>query len=178
MFAQSVHSACSPARCILVQAIDHGAVTIHQNRPAVSVLLVCLHADAEQEHHAPVPAVIKGDVKLGMGPLKERGRGDEEDQVHPHLVVVAPERPAIDKLLAKKVLVSNIKAAEDVDLRSFTSSSAASCARSLLHSSEQPPNVTPIELIVFPVGNRKTQATKPVAAIVMQITGQFLPKVF
>jgi hypothetical protein len=91
---------------------------------------------------------------------------------------VAPERPAVDKLLAKKVLVSNIKAAEDVDLRSFTSSSAASCARSLLHSSEQPPNVTPIELIVFPVGNRKTQATKPVAAIVMQITGQFLPKVF
>ena len=53
--------------------------------------------------------------------------------------MVAPERPAVDKLLAKKVLVSNI--------------------------------VTPIELIVFPVGNRKTQATKPVAAIVMQITG-------
>jgi hypothetical protein len=125
MFAQSVHSACSPARCIVVQAIDHGAVAIHQNRPAVSALLVCLHAEAEQEHHTPVPAVIKGDVSTG--PLEERGRGDEEDIVHLHLVVVAPERPAVDKLLAEKVLVSTIKAAEDENLRSVTSSSAAPC---------------------------------------------------
>ena len=32
------------------------------------------------------------------------GRGNEEDKVHPGLFVVAPERPAIDKLLAKEVL--------------------------------------------------------------------------
>ncbi len=121
MFAQSVHRACSPARCIVVQAIDHGAVAIHQNRPAISALLVCLHAEAEQEHHAPVPAVIKGDVKLG----EERGWGDEEDKVHPYLVVVAPERPAVYKLLAKKVLVSNIKPAEDLILRPVAAYSRA-----------------------------------------------------
>ncbi len=78
MFAQSVHSACSPARCIVVQAINHGAVSIHQNPPAIAALLVCLHTDAEQEHHTPVPAIIKGDVELSTCSLKERGRGDEE----------------------------------------------------------------------------------------------------
>ncbi len=107
MFAQSVHSACSPARCIVVQAIDHGAVAIHQNRPAVCALLVCLHADAEQEHHAPVPAVIKGDVKLSTVPLEERGRGDEENKVHPYLVVVAPERPAVEDRNLRPVAASS-----------------------------------------------------------------------
>ncbi len=112
MFAQSVHSACSPSRCIVVQAIDHGAIAIHQNRPAVSALLVCLHADAEQEHHAPVPAVIKG------------------DKVHPYLVVAAPELLAVDKLLTEKVLVSNIKPAEDLNLSPVAASSTALWAAS------------------------------------------------
>ena len=156
MFAQSVHCACSPARCIVVQAIDHGAVAIHQNRPAISALLVCLHAEAEQEHHAPVPAVIKGCVKLGTGPLEERGRGDEEDKVHPYLVVVAPERPAVDKLLAEKVLVSNIKPAEDLNLRPVAASSTALWAASQpLHTPHQPSNLTLIKLIVFPVRYRQ-----------------------
>jgi hypothetical protein len=50
------------------------------------------------------PAAIQGHVEFGAGPLKERGRGNEVDKVHPHLLVVAPERPAVDKLLAKKSL--------------------------------------------------------------------------
>ncbi len=102
-----------------MQAINHDAVAIHQSRPAVSAL--------QQEHHAPVPAVIKGDVEVCTGPLEERarGRGDEGDKAHPHLVVVTLERPAVDKLLAEKVLVSDIKAVEDVNLRSCTSSSTA-----------------------------------------------------
>ena len=33
----------------------------------------------------------------------------QEDKVHLHLLMVAPERPAVDKLLAKEVLVPNIK---------------------------------------------------------------------
>ncbi len=86
-----------------------------------TAILVCLHADVEQEHHAPVPAVIKGpgDIELCTGPLEERGRGDEENKVHPYLVVLAPERPAVDKLpvLAEKVLLPYIKLTEDLNLR-------------------------------------------------------------
>ena len=96
------------ARRIVVEAIDHGTVTIHENRPAVAILLVRLHPDTAQQQYAPVPAAIQGHVEFGAGPLKERGRGDEEDKVHPHLLMVAPERPAVDKLLAKKVLMPNI----------------------------------------------------------------------
>ena len=101
-----------PARRIIVEAINHGTVAVHQNRPAISILLARLHPDTEQEHHAPVPAIIQGGVEFGAGPLKERGRGNEEDKIHPHLLVVAPERPAVDKLCAQKVLVPDIKAAE------------------------------------------------------------------
>ena len=77
-------------------------------------------ADAEQEHHPPVPAIVQCHVEFCAGHLKEQGRGNEEDKVHPDLFVVAPERPAVDKLLAEKVLVSNIKPAEDLNLRPFT----------------------------------------------------------
>ncbi len=75
--------------------------------------------------HAPVPAAFQGSVEFGAGPLKERGRGDEEDKIHPHLLVVAPERPAVDKLLAKEVLVPDIKAAEDMDFGPFTTTPIA-----------------------------------------------------
>jgi hypothetical protein len=101
----SCHS-FSPAQGIVVDAIDHGTVAVHQNRPAISILLVRLHPDTEQEHHAPVQVC----VEFGQGLLKERGRGNEEDKLHPHLLVVAPERPAVDKLLAKEVHVPDIKA--------------------------------------------------------------------
>jgi hypothetical protein len=47
------------------------------------------------------------------------GAGDEEDKVHPHLLMVAPEWPAVDKLQAEEVLVHNIKAAEDLNLGPF-----------------------------------------------------------
>ena len=35
-------------------AINHGAVAVHQNRPAIFVLLVCLHTDPKQENHTPI----------------------------------------------------------------------------------------------------------------------------
>jgi hypothetical protein len=66
----------------------------------------------EKEHHAPVPAIIQRDVEFCMGSLEEGGLVDEEDKVHLHLLVVAPERPAVDKLLAKQVLVPLIKATD------------------------------------------------------------------
>ncbi len=87
--------------------------------------MVRLHPDTEQEHHEPVPANLQGCVEFGPCPLKERGRGNEEDKVHPHLLVVAPEWPAIDKLLANEVLVPDIKANEDLDFWPFTTTPAS-----------------------------------------------------
>ncbi len=123
-----------PARRIVVEAINHGTVTVLQHRPALSILLVRLHPDAEQEQHPPVPAIVQGHVKFGAGPHKERGRGNEEDKVHPDLFVVAPERPAVDKLLAKEVLVPDIKAAEDLNLGPVLTSPATVAGKSLLHA--------------------------------------------
>ena len=134
-----VHGTCSdlPAgksRSIVVEAINHGTVTVLQHRPALSIFFVRLHPDAEQEHHTPVPAIFQGHVEIGAGPLKERGRGNEEDKVHLDLLVMAPERSAVDKLLAKEVLVPDIKAAEDLNLRPFHTTPAAFRACSLLHA--------------------------------------------
>ena len=165
------------ARRIVVQAIDHGTVAVHQNGPAVPILLVRLHPNTEQQQHAPVPAAFKGHVEFGAGPLKERGRGDEEDKVHPHLLVVAPEWPAVDKLLAKKVLVPDIKAAEDLDFGPISTTPASLGACSSLHTPHQPSDLTPAKLIVFPIRRRKPKAREPVAAIVVQIMGDFNPEV-
>jgi hypothetical protein len=93
--------------------------------------------------------------------LKERGRGNEEDKVHLHLLVVAPERPAFDKLLAKEVLVPDIKAAEDLNLRPITTP-AAVVADSPLHVPHQPSDLTLTKLIVFPILRREPKASKPV----------------
>lgn len=81
-------SACAPARSKVVETLDHGGVDVHPNRPSITVLLVQLHPDTGEEHHAPVPAIFQGGVEFGAGSLKEWGRGNEEDVVHPHLLVV------------------------------------------------------------------------------------------
>ena len=167
-----------PARRIVVEAINHGTVTVLQHRPAISILLVRLHPDAEQEQHPPVPAIVQGHVKFGAGPHKERGLGNEEDKVHPDLFVVAPERPAVDKLLAKEVLVPDIKAAEDLNLRPFHTTPAAVLACSLLHTPHQPSDLTLPQLIMFTIRRRKPKASKPVAAIVVQVIGDFWPEIF
>ena len=122
---RTCHEQSPDARRIVVEAIDHGTVAVHQNGPTVSILLVRLDPDTEHKKHALVPAVLQGHVEFGAGPLKERGQRDEEDKVHPHLRVVAPEWPAIDKLLAQKVLVPNIKAAEDLNLWPITTPDCA-----------------------------------------------------
>ncbi len=54
----------------------------------MTFLLVQLLPDTEEEHHALVPAIIQGGVELGAGSHEERVRGDEEDVVRPHLLVV------------------------------------------------------------------------------------------
>ena len=174
--------ALSPAvRRIVVEKIHQGTVAVHQNGPTVSILLVRLHTQTEQQHqHAPVPAAIQGRVEFGAGPLKKRGRGHQEDKVHPHLLVVAPERTPVDKLLAKKVLVPDIKAAEDLEFRPFTTSAAAGAfvAESLLHAPHQPSDMTVMELFVLSIQRRDPKARKPLAAIVVQIMGDFIPEIF
>jgi len=169
-----------PARRVVVQAIDHGAVTVLQHGPTVGVLHVRPHPDAEQEHHAPVPAIFQSDVELCAGFIAKRGRWHEEDIVHPHFVVVAPERPAVDKLHAEKVLVPDIQAAEDLNLGPVKAASGAQeAARSLHNAPHQPSNLMPMQLIVPPVcGRQLDPTTKPVAAKVVQVTGNFPPKVF
>jgi hypothetical protein len=142
------------------------------------ILLVRLDPDAEQKQHAPVPAVLQCQVEFGSGPLKEWGRRDEEDKVHPHLRVVATERPAVDKLLAQEVLVPYIKAAEDLNFGSFPTTPTTFGACSLLHAPHQPSDLTPTKLIVLPIWRRKPKARKPVAAIVMQVMRNFIPDVF
>ena len=74
---------------------------------------------------------------------------------HTHLLVVGPERPAVDKLLAEEVLVPDVKAAEDLNLRPLATASAALKPHTLLHAPHQPPNLTFGELIVPSVGYRQ-----------------------
>ena len=81
-------SACAPARSKVIETLDHGTVAVHPNRPSIAVLLIQLHPDTEEENYAPVPAFLQGDIEFGAGSLEERGRGDQEDVVHPHLLVV------------------------------------------------------------------------------------------
>ena len=73
---------------------------------------------------------------------------------HLHQLVMGPERPAVDKLLAVEVLVPDVKAAEDLNLRPIVTSPAASVADSPLNAPHQPSDLTLTELIVLPVWRR------------------------
>jgi hypothetical protein len=85
--------------------------------------------------------------------------------------VVATERPAVDKLLAKKVIVPDIKAAEDLNLWPTRPTPTSLVACSPLHPPHQPSDLTPTKLIVFSIRREKPKAREPVAAIVMQVIG-------
>ena len=82
------------------------------------------------------------------------------------------------KLLAQEVLVPDIKAAEDLNFGSFPTTPATFGACSPLHAPHQPFDLTPSKLIVFPIWRRKPKVRKPVAAIVVQVMGNFNPEVF
>jgi hypothetical protein len=92
--------------------------------------------------------------------------------------VVATEWPAVDKLLAEEVLVPDIKAAEDLNFRSFPATPATLRACSPLNAPHQPSDLTPSKLIVLPIRRRKPKASEPVAAIVVQVMCNFIPQVF
>jgi hypothetical protein len=88
LHTNSKPSTRASARSKVEETLDHGTVAVHAKRPSIAVHLVQLHLDTEEEHHSPVPAILQGGVKLGAGSLGERGRGDAEDVVHLHLLMV------------------------------------------------------------------------------------------
>ncbi len=82
MQTNSKPSTRAPALSKVVETLDHGAVAVHPNRPSppigpsIAVLLVQLHPDTEEEHHAPVPAILHSNSarvpsKNGGGGMKE-----------------------------------------------------------------------------------------------------------
>ena len=92
--------------------------------------------------------------------------------------MVALERPAVDKLRPEEVLVPDVKAAEDLNLRPLATTPAALGTRALLDAPHQPLNLTSEELIVQSVGYRQPESIKPAGtAKVVQEVGQFGPKV-
>ena len=115
------------------------------------VLLVCLHEDAEKEHHTPIPTDVQACFKLGACPLVEWRRRDDENKVHPHVGVMAGNGFAVDKLAAKEVLVTYVKAAVDLDLSPVVATASTSVAMPMLHSPQQPSNITAMKLFVSSV---------------------------
>ena len=115
------------------------------------VLLVCLHKDAEKEHHTPIPTAVQACFELGAGPLVEWWRRDEENKVHPHDVVMAGKGFAVDKLAAKEVLVTYVKAAVDLDLSPVVTTASTSVAIPMLHAPQLPSNITDMKLFVTSV---------------------------
>ena len=151
----------SPALGVVIETINHGTVAFLQHRPAVPVLLVCLHQDTEQEHHAPVPAAFQGYIKLCAGTHVERRRRDEEDIVHPHVLVVATQGLAVDELLAEEVFVPYIKAAEDLNLSPLPATASILVAHTYLQTPQQPSDIASKQLVVLSIQWRETGPNRP-----------------
>ena len=159
-----------------MQALHHGAVAFLEHGPAVPVLLVCLHEDSEKEHHTPIPTAVQACFEICTGPLVERRRRDEENKVHPHIVNTW-KGPAVDKVVAQKVLMTDVKAAEDLDLSPVFTSASALVTSAMLHAPHQPSNITSIQLFVASVRWREPKAGKPVAMKVVQIMGYLFAEI-
>jgi hypothetical protein len=88
--------------------------------------------------------------------------------------MVAAKGLAVHKLLAEEVSVPNIKAAEDLNLWPFTSSTTTivSSGKSL-HTTYQPSYVTALKLLVFSIGWREPKSTKPATVKIVQIMANF-----
>ena len=168
----------SPALGVVVETIDHGTVTFLQHRPTIPVLLVGLHQDTEQEHHAPVPAALQGYIEICAGSHVERRRRDEEDIVHPHVLVVAEQGLAVYELVAEEVFVPDIKAAEYLDLTPVHATASTLLAHTFLQAPQQPSDIACKQLVVLSIRWRETKTSKPVTVKIMQKIGNFLAEIF
>ena len=110
-------------------------------------------------------------------PLVELWRLDEENKVHPHVVVMASKGFAVDKLAAKEVLVTYVKAAEDSDLLVLATASTLGTT-TMLHAPQKPSNINAVKLFVRSVRRRKPKASKPMAMKVVQIMGYLFAEIF
>ena len=97
---------------IFTQIVGHGTIAFLEYGPAVPVLLDCPHEDAEKEHHTPILTAVHAYFEFGAGPLIEQRPLHEENKVHPHTVMTW-KGFVVDKWVAKGVLVTYVKAAED-----------------------------------------------------------------
>ena len=170
---------------VVIQAVDDGAIAFLEHGPAVPVHLVYLHEEAEEEHHTPIPTAVQACFELGAGSLVERRRRDEleENKVHPH-VVTTWKGPAVDKLFAKEVLVTHVKAAKDLDLSPVVTTASTvstsvtnTMAVTMLHVSQQQSNIIAVELFVASVRWRKPDAGEPTAMQVVQLMGYLFAEI-
>ena len=169
--------ACVSPPHVVIQTVNHGTVAFLEHRSAVSVLLVRLHEHAEKEHNTPIPTAIHAYFELSAGPLVERWRRDEEDKVHPHAVMTW-KGLTVDKLISEEILVTNVKAAEDLDLSPVLTPASTLGTCTMLQAPHQPSNITAIKLFVLSVRRRKPKARKPMATKVVQIVGYLFAEVF
>ena len=77
--------------------------------------------------------------------------------------------PAVDELLAKEVLVTYVKAAEDLDPRPVFTTASTLVSGAMLHAPHQPSNITAVKLSVASVRWREPKAGKPMVMKVVQI---------
>ena len=70
--------------------------------------------------------------------------------------------PAVDKLVAQKVLMTDVKAAEDLDLAPVFTAASAFVTGAMLNAPHQPSNITSIQLFVVSVRWREPKAGKPI----------------
>ena len=125
----------------------------------------------------PIPTAVQACFELGTGPFVERRRRDEENKVHPHIVMTW-KGPAVDKLVSQKVLMTNVKEAEDFDLAPVFISASALVTGAMLHVPHQPSNITSIQLFVASVRWREPKACKPMVMKVVQILGYLFAAIF
>ena len=85
---------------------------------------------------------------------------------------------AVDKLLSEEILVTYVKAAEDLDLSPVLTPASTLGTCTMLQAPHQPSNITAIKLFVLSVRRRKPKARKPMATKVVQIVGYLFAEVF
>ncbi len=70
----------------------------------------------------------------------------------------------------------DIEAAEDLNLWPFATPPTAFVTLSLQHAPQQPSDLTLTKLIVLSIRQRKPKTNEPVAAVIVQVMGNFILK--
>ena len=95
----------------------------------------------------------------------------------PHIVMTW-KGPAVDKLVSQKVLMTDVRAAEDLDLAPVFTTASAFVTSVMLHAPHQRSNITSIQLFVASVRWREPKAGKPIEMKAMQIMVYLFAEIF